>query len=137
MERFAFKGVASNLVTYLTQVVKMSNSSAAKMVNNWCGFTSMLPLLVAPVADSYWDTYSTIQLSSFLYASVSPCILTFLSFFPSASVLLTIIRFSSIHFLLCIPCEFVVRYLPILYSSSRLTPLAFLSPKAEKNKKII
>lgn len=69
MERFAYKGVASNLVTYLTDVVKMSNSSAAKMVNNWCGFTSMLPLLVAPIADSYWDRYSTIQVSSFLYAS--------------------------------------------------------------------
>lgn len=78
MERFAFKGVASNLVTYLTEVVKMSNSSAAKTVNNWCGFTSMLPLLVAPVADSYWDTYSTIQLSSFLYASVSPSFFFFM-----------------------------------------------------------
>ncbi|XP_035550441.1 protein NRT1/ PTR FAMILY 5.9-like [Juglans regia] len=67
MERFAFKGVASNLVTYLTDVVKMSNSSAAKAVNSWCGFTSMLPLLVAPLADSYWDRYPTILVSSFLY----------------------------------------------------------------------
>ncbi|KAK2967876.1 hypothetical protein RJ640_029870 [Escallonia rubra] len=67
MERFAYKGVASNLVTYLTEVVKMSNSSAAKTVNNWCGFTSMLPLLVAPLIDSYWDRYSTIVASSFLY----------------------------------------------------------------------
>lgn len=69
MERFAFKGVASNLVTYLTDVVKMSNSSAAKAVNSWYGFTSMLPLLVAPLADSYWDRYSTILNSSFLYAA--------------------------------------------------------------------
>ncbi|XAR71199.1 hypothetical protein NMG60_11028356 [Bertholletia excelsa] len=67
MERFAFKGVASNLVTYLTDVVKMSNSSAAKTVNGWCGFTSMLPLLVAPLADSLWDRYSTILFFSFLY----------------------------------------------------------------------
>ncbi|XVE68013.1 hypothetical protein DITRI_Ditri09bG0034200 [Diplodiscus trichospermus] len=67
MERFAFKGVASNLVTYLTDVVKMSNSSAAKTVNSWCGFTSMLPLLAAPLADSFWDRYSTILSSSFLY----------------------------------------------------------------------
>ncbi|GLU02008.1 hypothetical protein SLE2022_192810 [Rubroshorea leprosula] len=67
MERFAFKGVASNLVTYLTDVVKMSNSSAAKTVNSWYGFTSMLPLLVAPLADSCWDRYSTILASSFLY----------------------------------------------------------------------
>ncbi|XP_039061486.1 protein NRT1/ PTR FAMILY 5.9-like [Hibiscus syriacus] len=67
MERFAFKGVASNLVSYLTDTVKMSNSSAAKTVNSWCGFTSMLPLLVAPLADLYWDRYSTILTSSFLY----------------------------------------------------------------------
>lgn len=67
MERFVFKGVASNLVTYLTDVMKMSNSSAAKTVSSWCGFTSMLPLLVAPLADSYWDRYSTILASAFLY----------------------------------------------------------------------
>lgn len=70
-ERFAFKGVASNLVTYLTDVVKMSNSSAAKTVNSWCGFTSMLPLVLAPLADSYWDRYSTILAFSFIYVVVS------------------------------------------------------------------
>ncbi|KAJ8775307.1 hypothetical protein K2173_020311 [Erythroxylum novogranatense] len=66
IERFAFKGVASNLVTYLTDIVKMSNSGAAKSVNNWCGFTSLLPLLVASLADSC-DRYTTILASSFLY----------------------------------------------------------------------
>ena len=71
MERFAFKGVVSNLVTYLTDVVKMSNSTAAKTVNSWCGLTSMLALLVAPLADSYWYRYSTILASSFLYIIVS------------------------------------------------------------------
>lgn len=70
MERFVFKGVASNLVTYLTDVMKMRNSSAAKTVNSWCGFTSMLPLLVAPLADSYWDRYSTILASASLYVLV-------------------------------------------------------------------
>ncbi|KAM2107445.1 protein NRT1/ PTR FAMILY 5.9-like [Malus sylvestris] len=69
MERFAYKGVASNLVTYLTDVVQMSNSAAAKTVNSWCGFTSMLPLLVAPLVDSYWDRYPTILASSFLYVA--------------------------------------------------------------------
>lgn len=67
IERFAFKGVASNLVTYLTDVVGLSNSSAAKMVNSWVGFTSIMPLLVAPIADAYWHQYSTIMTSSFLY----------------------------------------------------------------------
>ncbi|XP_062030651.1 protein NRT1/ PTR FAMILY 5.8 [Rosa rugosa] len=69
MERFAYKGVASNLITYLTDVVKMSNSSAAKTVNRWCGFTSMVPLLIAPLADSYWDRYYTIVASCFIYVA--------------------------------------------------------------------
>lgn len=71
MERFAFKGVASNLVIYLTDVVNMSNSAAAKTVNSWCGFTSIMPLLVAPLADSLWDHYSTILAASFFYILVS------------------------------------------------------------------
>ncbi|CAH9123124.1 unnamed protein product [Cuscuta epithymum] len=67
MERFTFKGVAANMVTYLTDVAKMSNSAAAKLVNNWCGVTSMLPLLVAPFADSYFHTHTTILGSAVLY----------------------------------------------------------------------
>ncbi|KZV45659.1 hypothetical protein F511_02319, partial [Dorcoceras hygrometricum] len=69
MERFAFKGVASNLVSYLTDVMEMSNSSAAKFVNSWVGFTWMLPLLVATLADSYWERYATILASSVIYAA--------------------------------------------------------------------
>ncbi|KAH7674571.1 Proton-dependent oligopeptide transporter family protein [Dioscorea alata] len=67
VERFAYKGVASNLVTYLTDVVNFSNSSAAKSLSSWVGFTSMLPLISAILADSYWDRYYTIVASSFLY----------------------------------------------------------------------
>ncbi|KAL4577214.1 hypothetical protein LXL04_013319 [Taraxacum kok-saghyz] len=66
-ERFVFKGVASNLVIYLIDVMEMSSSSAARTVNSWCGFTSMLPLLVAPLVDSYLNRYATILASSFLY----------------------------------------------------------------------
>lgn len=82
IERFAFKGVASNLVTYLTDVIKMSNSSAAKMVNSWCGFTSIMPLLVAPFSEAFCHKYSTIMLSSFLYVTVSytPIPKTFFSY---------------------------------------------------------
>lgn len=71
MERFAYKGVASNMVTYLTDVVKMSTSSAAKSISTWVGLTSMLPLVTAILADSYWDRYSTIMASSLLYVMVS------------------------------------------------------------------
>ncbi|KAK9107945.1 hypothetical protein Syun_023956 [Stephania yunnanensis] len=67
VERFAFKGVASNLVTYLTEVVKLSNSAAAKTVNSWCGVNFLLPLLGAFLADSFLGRYSTILASSFVY----------------------------------------------------------------------
>ncbi|KAL8193511.1 hypothetical protein R6Q57_026646 [Mikania cordata] len=67
IERFVFKGVGSNLVIYLTEVMQMTSSSAARTVNGWTGFTSMVPLLVAPLVDSYWNRYSTILVSSFIY----------------------------------------------------------------------
>lgn len=67
IERFVFKGVGSNLVIYLTEVMNMTSSSAATTVNNWTGFTWMVPLLVAPLVDSYWNRYSTILASSFIY----------------------------------------------------------------------
>ncbi|XP_071707462.1 protein NRT1/ PTR FAMILY 5.8-like [Rutidosis leptorrhynchoides] len=67
IERFVFKGVGSNLVIYLTDVMKMSSSSAVRTVNSWTGFTSMVPLLVAPLVDSYWNRYSTILSFSFIY----------------------------------------------------------------------
>ncbi|MQM12113.1 hypothetical protein Taro_045027 [Colocasia esculenta] len=71
VERFAYKGVASNLVTYLTDHVKLGTSAAAKSVNNWSGVTSLMPLVGAFLADSYCDRYSTILGSSFVYVAVS------------------------------------------------------------------
>lgn len=67
VERFANKGVGSNLVTYLTGVVGMSTAAAAKSVVAWTGVSFMLPLFSAILADSYWDRYSTIAVSSLLY----------------------------------------------------------------------
>ncbi|XP_004953900.2 LOW QUALITY PROTEIN: protein NRT1/ PTR FAMILY 5.9-like [Setaria italica] len=68
VERFVYKGVASNLVTYLTDVVK--SSSAAKSVNTWNGVTSMLPLASAILADSFWDRYSTISCKSLTFSII-------------------------------------------------------------------
>ncbi|XP_013618839.1 PREDICTED: protein NRT1/ PTR FAMILY 5.8 isoform X1 [Brassica oleracea var. oleracea] len=94
IERYAFKGVASNLVTYLTDVVKMSNSRAATTVNTWSGFTFMLPLFSAPFADSYWDRFFTILASSSLYF-VGLVGLTYTAFDGSRSTTKTI----SLYFL--------------------------------------
>nr|VDD19546.1 unnamed protein product [Brassica rapa] len=68
IERYAFKGVASNLVTYLTDVVKMSNSRAATTVNTWSGFTFMLPLFSAPFADSYGDRFFNLHHPRFFFS---------------------------------------------------------------------
>ncbi|KAJ4912063.1 Protein NRT1/ PTR FAMILY 5.8 [Raphanus sativus] len=94
IERYAFKGVASNLVTYLTDVAKMSNSRAATTVNTWSGFTFMLPLFSAPFADSYWDRFFTILASSSLYF-VGLVGLTYTAFAGSRSTTKTI----SLYFL--------------------------------------
>ncbi|KAG0471830.1 hypothetical protein HPP92_016376 [Vanilla planifolia] len=68
VERFAFKGVSSNLVTYLSgSHVKMGAAAAAKFVSSWNGVTSMLPLVTSVLVDSCWDRYSTITSSSLLY----------------------------------------------------------------------
>ncbi|PKA65860.1 putative peptide/nitrate transporter [Apostasia shenzhenica] len=68
VERFAYKGVSSNLVTYLAGGdVGMSPAAAAKAVSGWNGVTSMLPLVTSVLVDSYWDRYSTIISSSLVY----------------------------------------------------------------------
>ncbi|KAG9449328.1 hypothetical protein H6P81_009293 [Aristolochia fimbriata] len=100
VERFAFKGVVSNLVTYLTDVVKLSTSSAAKNVNTWCGVTYMLPLVGAFLADSYWDRYSTILASSLLYilGLVSLTIWAMLwAFTPISKTIFAAALFSSLY----------------------------------------
>lgn len=81
-ERFAYTGIRSNLVTYLTDVLDESTVNAAKNVNTWSGVASMLPFLGAFVADSYLGRYWTIVSSSVIYLIVSIFNLMFL--FPKS-----------------------------------------------------
>lgn len=74
-ERLAYYGIASNLVTYLTNVIHQTTVTAAKNVNVWAGTASMLPLLGAFVADSYLGRYWTIFFSSIVYL-LGLCLLT-------------------------------------------------------------
>ncbi|KAG9444136.1 hypothetical protein H6P81_015476 [Aristolochia fimbriata] len=66
-ERFAFFGIESNLITYLTGPFRQSTANAATSVNLWFGTSLMMPLLGAFIADSYLGRYTMIIASSVLY----------------------------------------------------------------------
>ncbi|TYI31427.1 hypothetical protein ES332_A05G450400v1 [Gossypium tomentosum] len=66
-ERFAFYGLAGNLITYLTNNLGQPVAAAAKNVNTWVGVSAIFPLLGAFVADSYLGRFKTILASSSIY----------------------------------------------------------------------
>ncbi|PRQ20411.1 putative proton-dependent oligopeptide transporter family, major facilitator superfamily [Rosa chinensis] len=83
-ERFAFYGVSSNLITFLSGPLGESTATAAVNVNTWSGTAALLPMLGAIVADSYLGRYRTILLSTLLYI-LGLGLLTFSAMLPSLS----------------------------------------------------
>ncbi|KAE8711953.1 Protein NRT1/ PTR FAMILY 5.4 [Hibiscus syriacus] len=66
-ERFAFYGLAGNLISYLTNNLGEPVATAAKNVNTWVGVSAVFPLLGAFIADSYLGRFKTILASSLIY----------------------------------------------------------------------
>ncbi|CAN1163256.1 Protein NRT1/ PTR FAMILY 5.15 [Linum perenne] len=48
-ERFAYYGISSNLITYLTGLLGQSTAAAAKNVNAWSRTSTLLPVVGAIV----------------------------------------------------------------------------------------
>ncbi|KAE8778256.1 protein NRT1/ PTR FAMILY 5.10-like [Hordeum vulgare] len=80
-ERFAYHGVSANLISYLTGPLGESTAGAAAAINAWSGVATMLPLLVACVADAWLGRFRTIVLASILFV-VSMGMLTLSSALP-------------------------------------------------------
>ncbi|KAJ8630599.1 hypothetical protein MRB53_023922 [Persea americana] len=70
-ERFAYYGIAGNLITYLTKVMGEPTVTAARNVNVWSGVSTILPVVGAFVADAYLGRYDTILYSSLIYILIS------------------------------------------------------------------
>ncbi|CAA7052421.1 unnamed protein product [Microthlaspi erraticum] len=81
-EKFAYFGVASNLITYFTGPLEESTAAAASNVNIWLGTAAFLPLIWGSIADSFLGRFRTILLTSSLYI-LGLGLLTFSATIPS------------------------------------------------------
>ncbi|XP_010521163.1 PREDICTED: protein NRT1/ PTR FAMILY 5.14-like [Tarenaya hassleriana] len=66
-ERFAYYGIGSNLISYLTGPLGESTASAAANVNAWSGTAGSLPVLGAFISDAFLGRFHTVLVASLIY----------------------------------------------------------------------
>ncbi|CAH8349852.1 unnamed protein product [Eruca vesicaria subsp. sativa] len=102
-ERFAYVGIACNMITYLTEQLGQSTATAAVNVNTWSGTASTLPIIGAFVADAYLGRYRTILGSSLIYIlglgllTLSACLTIMRSSEQKPSFLMNVLFFCSLY----------------------------------------
>ncbi|KAL8161086.1 hypothetical protein V2J09_012575 [Rumex salicifolius] len=81
-ERLSYFGIATNLISYLTGVMRQDLGTAAKNVNYWAGVTTVTPLIGGFLADAYVGRFPMVLGSSFLYL-MGLSLLTMTQYIPS------------------------------------------------------
>ncbi|CAH8320327.1 unnamed protein product [Eruca vesicaria subsp. sativa] len=81
-EKFAYYGIASNLITYFTGQLGEPTAAAASNVNLWVGTAAVLPLFWGFIADSFLGRFSTILVTCSFYI-LGLILLTFSATIPS------------------------------------------------------
>ncbi|KAG9444138.1 hypothetical protein H6P81_015478 [Aristolochia fimbriata] len=81
-ERFAYYGIASNLINYLTGTFGQSVAEAAISVDIWSGCVTVFPLLGALLGDSFFGRYPMVVAASFVYF-LGTAMLTLSAILPS------------------------------------------------------
>ncbi|XP_050385025.1 protein NRT1/ PTR FAMILY 5.6-like [Argentina anserina] len=81
-ERLSYFGIATNLITYLTQVLHQDVKTAAKNVNYWVGVTTLVPIIGGFLADAYTGRYNMVIFASLVYL-MGLSLLTMSQYIPS------------------------------------------------------
>ncbi|KAB1201223.1 Protein NRT1/ PTR FAMILY 5.4 [Morella rubra] len=84
-ERFAFYGVAGNLISYLIKELHQPTSTAVQNVNTWVGVSTIFPLLGAFIADSFVGRFKTIVVSCVIFLLGTVLLTLSVSVIPSHS----------------------------------------------------
>ncbi|XP_027089742.2 protein NRT1/ PTR FAMILY 5.10-like [Coffea arabica] len=105
LERFAYFGIESNLISYLTGPLGESIATAAANVNTWIGVASLVPVFGSFFADSFLARYQAIILASVIYIlglglltlSTVPTSLISVSTFQGRDIVAQILFFVSLY----------------------------------------